>query len=231
MSIVVKLPEFEGAFDLLLHLIKTNEMEIEAVSILLIIDQYLDAVSNYTLDESSDFILMASHLIAMKAKYLNKGKVEEDREGGEDPLEYLVEKLRLYRKIKEIGNFLKNRENPDYHFFKEAEIFETEDTKPSYQLSLLTSALQRVMDRLSRYDDERQEFFRLKRKKYISVKEQKDYILKLLRATKRIAFSEICDSREVMVANFLALLELMKLSQIHVFQDDVYEEIYIAAAT
>lgn len=227
MSIIVRLPEFEGAFDLLLHLIRTNEMEIEAISVLSIIDQYLDLISRYTLDESSDFILMASSLIAMKARHLNKGRIEDEREGGEDPLENLVEKLKLYRKIKEIGTFLKNRESLHYHFFKEAEPRE-EEGEQRYQIDLLTLALERVMDRLSRYDDERQEFFRLKRKKYITVKERKDYILKLLGKTRQIAFSEICDTREELVASFLALLELLKYSQICVFQEDTYAEIYIA---
>lgn len=231
MSIVLRLPDFEGPFALLLHLIQTNEMEIEAISVLSIIDQYLDVVSKYSLDESSDFIVTASYLIAMKARYLNMGKVEEARENADDPLEDLVEKLKWYRNIKEIGDFLKRRESLDYHFFREAELFETDEQEPIYELNLLTSALQRVMDRLSRFDDARQEFFRLKRKTYISVKEQKDYIMKLLGTTDKITFSEICDSRELLVANFLALLELMKMSQIRVFQDDVYEEIYIAAAT
>lgn len=228
MSIIVRLPEFEGAFDLLLHLIKTNEMEIEAVSVLSIIDPYLDLVSRYTLDESSDFILTASNLIAMKARYLNKGRIEDERESGEDPLENLVEKLKLYRKIKEVGMFLKHRECLDDHFFKEAEPYE-EDAEHNYQVDLLTLALQRVMDRLSRYDDERQDFFRLKRKKYISVKERRDYILKLLGTTKKIAFSEICETREELVASFLALLELLKYSQIRVFQEDIYSEIYIVS--
>lgn len=226
MSVVIRLNDYEGPLDLLLHLIRSNEMEIEAVSLLEVIDQYVAYVANMTFDESSDFILTASYLIALKAKYLNKGKMDEIPEDEAHPLEALVEKLKIYRRLKEIGAYLKSRECTDYHFFKEAEIFE-ENHELVCSVEMLTSALQRVLDRLSRYDDARQEFFRLKRKRYLSVNEKKLLILRLLKTTSRIAFSNLCRTREEVIAVFLALLELLKAEEIKVVQEDNYEEIYI----
>lgn len=227
---IVKTQDFEGPFDLLLHLIRTNEMEIEAISVLEIIDSYVSVVAETSLAERSDFVLMASGLIAMKARYLNRGRIDEPTDIKDDPLEQLVEKLRVYRRIKELGEYLKLRESTEYHYLREPEVREAVE-EDRYSLGLLTMALQRVIDNLSRFDDARQEFFRLKRRNYVSVRERQRFIMKLLTTTKRLAFGDLCETKEDLVATFLALLELLKGGEIQVLQEEVFSEIYIVAAS
>lgn len=227
---IFKAADFEGPLDLLLHLIRSNEYEIESLLLLDIIDQFVAVVSSCTLQEKADFALMSAHLIALKARYINKGRLDEYEELQNDPLEILVEKLRTYRKIKEVGEYLKEKEITDCHFFKEPETAEIAEECDFLSVNLLAQALQRVIDNLSRFDDGGREFFRRKRRTFVPVREKKKYILDLLSAAGTVRFSELCGDRDEIIASFLALLELLKASLITVRQEDVFSEIFISAA-
>lgn len=220
--------EFEGPLDLLLHLIRTNEMELDAVSVLDIVDQYAEVVSEQSMEETSEFVLLAAHLIALKARYLNKGSIEYEDALEDDPLEELVERLRAYKAIKEVGEYLEARESTESRFFRESELIELEDDL-RLDAELLTQALQRVIEGLSRFDDQRQEFFSSKRRHHVPVKERKTFIIRMLKTTDRINFSDISEDRDMAIANFLALLELLKERLVRVRQDSPFTEIYISA--
>ncbi len=222
---IVKTRDFEGPLDLLLHLIRSHELEIETLDVLAIAEHYIEIVLNSSLEESTDFVLMASHLIAIKARYLNKGE-EPSLVVEDDPLEDLVEKLRVYRRVKEIGEYLKERENTDYHFFKEGSI-DQEDDKFTLHVTLLSQALQRVLEKTALIDENRKGFFQFKRRTFPSVKEKSRKILAILEASESIAFSDLFDTKEDVIAGFLALLELLKAGAIRVAQSTVFGEIYI----
>lgn len=218
--------DFEGPLDLLLHLLQTQEVEISGLSILSITEQYLAAMSELELEGTSEFVLMASQLVLMKARYLNKGEIEYET-SEDDPMLQLVEKLKLYKEIKRLGEYLKERENPEYHFFKDSMDYVAKETEISMDVQLLTEALTRVLDNLSRFDENRREFFRFQRKHFISVREKAGEILKLLGTTKRLRFSDLCQSRDEAIAAFLSLLELLKLRKIVIVQEEHFSEILI----
>lgn len=218
--------DFEGPLDLLLHLLQTQEVEISSLSILTITEQYLQAVNELELEGTSEFVLMASQLVAMKARYLNKGEMEYET-FDDDPMVQLVEKLKLYKEIKRLGEYLRDRENPEYHFFKDSVDYIVEEKEPSLDVKLLTEALTRVLDNLSRFDENRKEFFRFQRRQFVSVKEKAREIIKLLGTTERLKFSVLCQTRDEAIATFLSLLELLKLRKVSIVQDAHFSEIYI----
>ena len=101
----VELSVFSGPLDLLLHLIKQNEVSIYDIPIFSICDQYnaqLKAMQELDLDIAGDFLWMASWLLHLKSKML----LPQVAEGGEDPREELVERLLAYRRVKELASFL-----------------------------------------------------------------------------------------------------------------------------
>lgn len=106
----VRLPVFEGPLDLLLQLIRVNEVEITDIPVALICDQfheYLDLMEVLNLDVAGDYIYMAAYLIHLKSKMLlPKPKTLEGKEITEDPREDLVERLLEYRKLKEAAQTL-----------------------------------------------------------------------------------------------------------------------------
>lgn len=218
--------DFEGPLDLLLHLLQTQEVEISGLSILSITEQYLAAMNELELEGASEFVLMASQLVAMKARYLNKGEVAFET-SDDDPMVQLVEKLKLYKEIKQLGEYLKDRENTEYHFFKDSIDYIAEEKEATLDIKLLTEALSRVLDNLARFDENRKEFFRFQRKHFISVKDKAREIIQLLGTTNRLAFSSLCGSRDEAIATFLSLLELLKLRKVRIVQDQHFSEIYI----
>lgn len=218
--------DFEGPLDLLLHLLQTQEVEISELSILSITEQYLAAMNELELEGTSEFVLMASQLVAMKARYLNKGEVEFET-SDDDPMVQLVEKLKLYKEIKQLGEYLKDRENPEYHFFKDSMDYIAEEKEVSLDVKLLTEALTRVLDNLARFDENRKEFFRFQRRHFVSVKVKAREIIQLLGTTKRLSFSNLCRTRDEAIATFLSLLELLKLRKVCIVQNQHFSEIYI----
>ena len=138
----IKIDNFEGPFDLLLHLIKKNQMNIYNVEISEITNQYLqylDKMKEMDLDITSEFIVIAATLIEIKSKtLLPKIKKEDDEEDEEDIEKKLLEKLILYKKIKEATNFFKERYSDSGSIFtKKPEIIEEVKEKPSKNEDIL----------------------------------------------------------------------------------------------
>ena len=106
----VKLDQFQGPLDLLLHLIKEQEVAIEEISIAEITDQYLAFVNKHNIDQTSEFAVMASQLLAMKAKAIlppERPTEEDDTDDVEiDPRQQLVERLLEYQQYKKAAGVL-----------------------------------------------------------------------------------------------------------------------------
>ena len=114
LKYMVTIDKFEGPLDLLLHLIKEQDIDIYDIKVEEITKQYLDyikAMKDMNLSVASEYLVMASELIEMKSKMLlPKRKIEEEDEYEEDPREVLIERLLAYKKYKEITSEFKDLE-------------------------------------------------------------------------------------------------------------------------
>lgn len=235
MSARVQLEIFEGPLDLLLHLIKKNEVSITDIPIATITEQYLatlELMQNFNLDVAGEFLVMAATLIHIKSRMLlPAGDDEPDEDEGIDPRDELVRRLIEYQRFKEAADQLERREILTRDVFIRAAAPSEEAPAPGFrEVSVfeLLSALRRVMDRLPQDD-----YFHEVTLEKITVREKMTLLLESLRANGRTVFeaffSEVKSRMEVVVT-FLAMLELVKARAIKIFQEEVTGPILMEAA-
>lgn len=243
MPLSIKITNFEGPFDLLLHLIKKNKMSIYDVKINEITNQYLDIVNemkDMDLEITSEFIVIAATLLEIKSRELLPKKVnEEDEEVDEqDVKKQLIEKLIQYRRFKGAAKFLSERENKSgVMFSKKPEIIED---KKEFDINDALKNLT-LLDLFNLYNEI---LFVYVSKKNINNEISSDFIVDEYRiedkmeelyrvvvdARNRIVFSNIierCESKMEVVVTFLAMLEMIKQRSISIYQERNFEEIYI----
>jgi segregation and condensation protein A len=222
MDYEVRLEIFEGPMDLLLHLIYKNEVDIFDIPIATITDQYLeylDMMKALNINLAGDFLIMASTLIHIKSRMLLPGLTEEGEE--EDPRVEIIRPLLEYMQFKEIAEKLTERDilNRDVFarrlpaFFKD----QMNEEEPQLDVSLfqLIDAFKRIMDR--RLPGVQ---LRLQQEKW-SIKEKTEFIIARLRKEGTLFFKELfIEERSVseFIVTFLALLELVHIGLIRVFQ-------------
>jgi len=237
MNYTVKLDIFEGPLDLLLYLIRKNEVDIYDIPIALITEQYLeylDLMTVLNLDIAGDFLVMAATLAKIKSKMLLPPSVDsEEGEEEDDPRAELMEHLLEYQQYKEVADRLKNRELLEKDIFTriqiEEHIPELDKNSAVIEASLfdLVDALKKVIER----KDLPGNLMEVAVEK-ISVKEKIGEILSTVKKNQQIIFQSLFDGLstkyEIVVA-FLALLELMRLRAIKVFQVHPHGEIRIIA--
>ena len=234
MTTRVQLEIFEGPLDLLLHLIKKNEVSITDIPIAAITEQYLatlELMQSLNLDVAGEFLVMAATLIHIKSRMLlPAGDDEADEDEGVDPRDELVRRLLEYQRFKEAADQLEQREILTRDVFVRASA-PTEETPPAAfrELSVfeLLAALRRVLDRLPK--DNVHEITLEK----ITVREKMTLLLDMLRAHGKVLFDSLFSevkSRMEVVVTFLAMLELVKGRAIRIFQEDVTGPILIEAA-
>lgn len=242
MTYQVKLPDFEGPMDLLLHLIEKNELDIYNIPIALITQQYLDYLARadqLDIDLTSDFLVMASTLLAIKARMLLPKPVVETTEEGEeeiDPRAELVEKLLEYKEYKERAQIFRElAEHQSQYFWREVDdaklLKEFRPANPVGSLSM--DDLMQVFNKVLKKVEKRLDFVSVSREE-ITIQDKIESIEKLLRETpsgRGIAFYKLFSahqvSKEEVIVTFLALLELMKIGKIYVKQKGMFDEIYI----
>lgn len=234
----VKLEIFEGPLDLLLYLIKRDEIDIYDISIERIARQYLEylqAFKELNIDVAGEFIVMAANLIYLKSRSLlpvDQQPPEEDAEE-DDPRWDLIRQLIEYKKFKEAAGQLHVRE------LEQERIFAREGTaSPASDGPLrleevgifqLINAFQTVIKRVEARQD-LQEIFG----EHFSVSDKIDIILQRVADGATVRFSDLFGeivSRIEVVVTFLALLELIRLKQVRAIQKSLFEEIEIASAT
>ena len=232
----VKLEIFEGPLDLLLYLIKQDEIDIYDISLERITSQYLEylqAFKELNIEVAGEFIVMAANLIYLKSRSLlprDQQPPEEDAME-DDPRWELIRQLIEYKKFKEAAAELNLRA------LEQERIFVREVGSPDVQEPLrlgevgifqLISAFQTVIKRMEARQDV-QEIF----SERFSVSEKIDSILQRVATGTRFRFSDLftnAASRIEVVVTFLALLELIRLKQVRALQKNMFEEIEIAAA-
>lgn len=234
MSTSVQLEIFEGPLDLLLHLIKKNEVSITDIPIAAITEQYLatlDLMQSLNLDIAGEFLVMAATLIHIKSRMLlPAGEDEADEEEGVDPRAELVRRLLEYQRYKEAAAALEQRELLARDVFVRS-VAPAEEAPPRAfrELSVfdLLGALKQVLERLPR--DAVHEVTLDK----ITVREKMTLILEILRERPSVYFESLfaeLKSRMEVVVTFLAMLELVKVRAIRVFQEQLNGPIVIEAA-
>lgn len=235
----IKIDNFEGPFDLLLHLIKKNKMDIYNVEILKVTGQYLsylEQMKEMDLDITSEFIVVAATLIEIKSKTLLpkiKDVVEE-----EDVEKKLLEKLILYKEIKESTSFFRERYIQGGNVFtKKPEIIEeikviTNNEDIFKNVTLLD--LFQIYNNVLEIHNNRQNKSNVIQKKVYSdkykVEDKVNYLSERLKKETITEFDELmleCECKMECVVTFLALLEMIKQKVVKVYQSSSFGNIMI----
>lgn len=227
----IKLPQFEGPFDLLLFFIERDELDINNIPIATITDDFLKYIRQMeamNVDLASDFILVAATLMRIKAKMLIPRK-EIDEEGNEiDPREELVQRLLEYKRYKSVLDELRRMEEIRTHQFERGNVVAelqsaataalAEAELESLTLFKLLKAYERVMEI---YDDEQKRpNFTIVRYNY-TIKDQQQYIFAAFQLHKKVDFNALfgtCENRIQAIVTFLALLELLNGQELLITQ-------------
>ncbi len=231
----IRLDVFEGPLDLLLYLIRKDEIDIYDIPIEQITAQYLqylDLMQMLDLNIAGDFLVMAATLLMIKSRMLlpeEERAVAEGEEGEEDPRWELVRRLVEYKKFKDIAQFLRDRaldredvfgrENADAQLGPKSEV-------PLQEVGIfdLLDAFNRALSRVK--SEDLREIFAER----FTVSEKIDDILSRIRETPRLSLSQLFEgmnSRHEIVVTFLAVLELIRLRHLTVRQAVQFGEIII----
>ena len=222
----VKLDAFEGPLDLLLHLIRKHELDIYAIPIALITEQYLEYIEmmqELNLDVAGEFLVMASTLIHIKSRtLLPRPDPAQEEAAEEDPREALVRRLLEHQKYKAAAELLHERETlRGAQFMRpDARVAEAagDEYEPELEVDLfsLLSAFRGVLQRASRRPR------MVLPPEQISIEDRMHQLLGRLSETEACGFEDLFDdgdgSRGFMIVTFLALLEMIRLKLIRVFQ-------------
>jgi segregation and condensation protein A len=239
-SFEVKVPYFEGPFDLLLFFIKRDELDIHDIPIAQITNDFLDYIhqlETMDLDVASEFILVASTLMRIKAKMLIP-RVEKDEEGNEiDPREELVRHLLEYKKYKSVLSELEaweenmlqkeKRGNLKQELKNLAETSNVEAELQDLDLYKILKVYQRVMKKIALKTHTHTH--QVKPYPY-TISEQKILLLDQLQLKKKLSFEEVIGlerNKIAVIFNFLAILELMQLQRIRIQLGEGFNNFWI----
>jgi segregation and condensation protein A len=234
----VKLEVFEGPLDLLLFLIKRDEIDIYEISIERITRQYLEylqAFKELNIEVAGEFLVMAANLVYMKSRSLlpvDQRPPDEETEE-DDPRWELIRQLIEYKKFKEVAADLHFREIDQQQRFARAGNFNPELAMAPIRLGevgifQLINAFQNVIKRVEARQDLREIF-----DDQFTVADKIEMILQRIGNGGQLRFSELFEgvvSRVEIVVTFLALLELIRLKQLRATQSDPLGEIEIVSA-
>jgi segregation and condensation protein A len=234
-SVMVKLERFEGPLDLLLHLIKRDEIDIYDIPIAHITQQYLayiELMRSLDLDIAGEFLVMAATLMRIKAKMLLPLPAAGEEEDEGDPREELVQRLVEYRQFKEAAGTLKLREEERRLLYERGMLPGEDETGPlplaPATLFDLLDALNRVMARLPEAV-----VYEVRGEVY-DVEDKMSMIARMVAEEGALQFSNLmlrCRARAEVIVTFIALLELVKLGHIAVVQSELFGDISLVART
>ncbi len=242
MHYQIKLPVFEGPFDLLLFFIERDEVDIYNIPIARITDDflvYIREMEELNIDLASEFVVMAATLMRIKARMLLPRK-ELDEQGNEiDPREELTRKLVAYRQYKEVVGDLHELEaaralqynrgytRAELHGFANKALLESE--WESLTLFKLLKAYQRVLERMDNAGP--RTVHQIRQYEY-TIQDQQEYILQSVQAGRKAGFDQLfgkLENRIHAIITFLALLELLNLQQIAILQSEDVNQFWITA--
>jgi segregation and condensation protein A len=228
----IHLAIYDGPLDLLLDLIKKQEIDIHNIPIAQITGQYLDylhKLEQLDMDVSAEFIYMAATLIYIKSKMLLPPDPLAGPEGAEDPRAELVYRLVEHEKFKSAAQLLYQKQQIEQHVWSKPDrsLYEGEGTEAELVVSLvdLVRVFQQVLER-------RKEITRIElHHEQITVPQMMDLLRKELLANddgvSLVRFFESCPSRQAMIVALLAVLELVRLQAIVLAQEALFSEIQV----
>jgi segregation and condensation protein A len=230
MSYEVKLDIFEGPLDLLLYLIRKNELDIYNIPMALITEQYLahlEMMKALNLDLAGEYLVLAATLVHIKSRMLlpvEEGEKESEEET--DPRAELVRQLLEYQAFKEVALSLERRSLLDRDVFKRiqaAEEIPEEQEDPMVEVTLFEQVAERMdKEDLLEIDSER-----------ISLSDRINEILEDLAREKSLSFTDLLKTsrtKKGIIYTLLAILELMKMRVVRAFQADPFGPIRIFPA-
>lgn len=234
MDYKVEIPEFEGPLDLLLHLIKQDNISIQDISIERITKQYLNYIemmNDLNLDIASEYLVMAAELIEMKSSSLLPNEEVEEDEFEEDPKNQLINRLLEYEKYKNITNSFKELESFRQEVYtKDPENlteYQDENTNIDYGVDL-NDLLEAFKKFLNDKELDKPLNTKITNKEY-SVGKRTVEIRDILRKKKRVKFTELFEvlTKEYVVVTFLAILSMSKKQEIELVQTNNFNDIII----
>lgn len=229
----IKINEFEGPLDLLLHLIKQDNISIYDISIDRITKQYLEyieAMEQLNLDIASEYLVMAAELIEMKSSSLLPKSDIEDDEYEEDPKEQLINRLLEYEKYKNMTSTFKELEEYRGEIYTRVpnNLLEFRDDKEiDYGIDLndLINAMSKFLEQKQL---EKPLATKITNKEY-SVAKRSYEIRNILKKKKKVNFKELFDvfNKEYIVITFLSILSMSRNSEITIEQENNFKDIII----
>jgi segregation and condensation protein A len=222
----VKLPVFEGPLDLLLHLIRQNEVEITDIPIAQISTQYLqylEVMRELNLDVAGEYLVMAATLALIKSRMLLPSDEEDEAGEGIDPRAELIARLLEYERYKEVAEELGKRRllGRDIYEAHSLGLERVPDAEREIEVGLfeLIDAFRVVLENAG--PDSLHEV----EAETVSVRDRMVYVMESLERTDTLEFNRIFESesgalptRPLIIATFLAILELARLAALHVYQ-------------
>lgn len=227
----IKIPAFEGPFDLLLHLIRENKLDIYDIPISVITSQYLEYIEimkELNLEIAGDFLVMAATLIQIKSRMLLPPDEEAAAEEQEDPRLDLVQRLLDYQKYKEAASDLRTKEEEWMKVFHKeplAEEGEEEGELYLFDLSLfdLLDAFKKILDKAP------PEIVSITRET-LTVKDKISMIMEIIEGKEAVRFEDLFRdgiSRVQLIITFISLLELIRLGLARVYQEKDFGNIWV----
>ncbi len=230
MHYEVKINEFEGPLDLLLHLIKKSNIDIYDISLEEITNQYMDYIKEMkklNLDIASEYLVMASELLEYKSKSLLPKKDEEEEE---DPKDTLIQKLLDYKKYKEITSAFKELENERSNVFTKtpSNVLDFEDKIINNDNITVDDLLEAFKNFMKRIEYEKPLNTKITTKE-LSINDRIIHIRDILKTKKRVNFMDLFEvkTKSYLVVTFLSILEMSKNNEIVLKQKDNFDDIII----
>lgn len=224
----IKIPVFEGPFDLLLHLIKEAKIDIYDIPIALITRQYLqyiEMMKELNLEIAGDFLVMASTLIHIKSRMLLPPDEETPLEEQEDPRLELVQKLLEYQTFKDAASTLREREDEWKKVFSKAPPSDEDEELYLIDVNLfdLMSAFKKLLETVS------PDIITIT-KETLTVKDRMSVIMEMIEGLDAMRFEEIFKgsrTRMHLIITFVSLLELIRLGLVKAYQEKEFGNIWI----
>ncbi|MFN2530445.1 MAG: ScpA family protein [Pyrinomonadaceae bacterium] len=227
----ILLGEFEGPLDLLLHLIRQEQVSIYDIPVARITDEYLTylrVMQEMDISVAGDFLVMAATLIELKTKMLLPRDALAEGEPEEDPRSDLVNQLLEYQKYKAAAQMLWSKATVEQAVFKRAEI-ETDKNNPEVAVGVF-DLLKVFQDILARHKEE--VLMEIEREE-ISMAEMLERLRNMVMSATELnlrQFFERAKSRRELVLAFLSVLELVRTTEIRLFQRETFGDIVARVA-
>lgn len=238
MSYHIKLSQFEGPLDLLLHLINKAKIDLQDIFISEITEQYLaymEEIEEVDMERASDFLNMASTLLYIKSRSLLPRRIDPEQQDEIDPEQELIDKLRAYKAFKEVSEKLKSMQDAAMqYYYKLPEEIPDLVSQVVWEDIHVNGLYEALLEVLSRKKENKPVFERVEvHQDSFSVRLQSKKIMNLLRSKKTIKFVELFEDRagsmEIAVT-FLALLQLWHTDKLLIDQKSHFGEIMVKCA-